>query len=57
LVAALLSQVIADVRSDQAHLRADARAWLHDLDQVTFWTSLAGIDPDAFLARVQPYLG
>ena len=57
LVAAFLAQVIADTQSPNVDHRNAARWFLRDEGAVTFWCSLGGIDPQAFLEYVQQARG
>jgi hypothetical protein len=56
LVAAFLAQVLADARSDNAFVQAEARQFLQDQEAVRFWTTLGGIDDAVFLERVRRWL-
>jgi hypothetical protein len=53
LVAAFLTQVVEDARSDNALLRTEARGFLEDEAAVRLWCSLAGIDTERFLDHVR----
>jgi len=53
LVAAFLAQVIDDARSDNVDHRQAACWFLRDEGAVTFWCSLGGLDPQAFLEHVR----
>jgi len=57
LVAAFLSQVLADASSDDALLRTEARHFLQDHMAVRMWCSLGGLDDAAFHEHVQRALG
>jgi hypothetical protein len=53
LVTAFLRQVVTDLTSDDAHVRTEALWFVEDKPALTFWWSLAGIDPEAFVEHVQ----
>ena len=56
LVATLLKQTIVDLASPNTAIRKEAIAFLHDGMLVEFWTSLAGIDPEAWQEHAQQVL-
>jgi hypothetical protein len=56
-VTAFLQQVVADFVSDHALLRAEAAQFLDDRAALEFWTSMVGVDAQAFLERAQQAKG
>src|SRR5262249_46338925 len=52
LVIAVLRQAVVDVRSRNPATRAEAQRFFADRPLLEFWTSLVGLDSDAFRARM-----
>lgn len=52
LAAAVLSQAVADARDGGPVQAAQARAWLARSPWAAFWCAVAGLDVEAFRARV-----
>jgi len=56
LAVAVLQRVVSDLQSDHPEHKAAAVEFLNHPQALTFWTSLIGVDAEAFLARVRPHL-
>jgi hypothetical protein len=56
LVISLLRQAILDLHSPRPDIRSQALDFLHDGELVEFWTSLVGIDREAWQEHAQQAL-
>ena len=52
-MAAVLQRVVSDLQSANAEHQEAAVDFLNNPQALTFWTSLLGLDAEAFLGRVR----